>query len=67
VRCQICDKLLSDYEATWKHHLTEEYLDLCSNCARATNSITEDNLELMDYIDLDNTEDDLDWHIDNEE
>lgn len=64
MRCQICDKLLSDAEATWKHHLTNEYLDLCSNCARATNSITEDNLELLDFINIDK---DTDWYVDNEE
>lgn len=32
MRCQACDRLLSDYEATRKSETTKEYLDLCNYC-----------------------------------
>lgn len=32
MRCQCCDKLLTDYEATLKSAVTGEYLDICIDC-----------------------------------
>lgn len=46
MRCQACDCLLSDQEATKKSKITGEYYDLCSNCL----SYVIDNHE--DYSDI---------------
>ncbi len=35
MRCVICNKSLTDYEATRKHALTQEFLDMCSECVGA--------------------------------
>jgi hypothetical protein len=32
MRCVCCDVLLSDFEATRKHAITGEYLDVCNQC-----------------------------------
>lgn len=32
MRCQSCNKLLNDFEATRKHAHTGAYLDLCNRC-----------------------------------
>lgn len=32
MRCLCCGVILSDYEATRRHKVTGEYLDLCSEC-----------------------------------
>ena len=32
MRCYSCDCELSDYEATRKSKVTNEYIDLCSDC-----------------------------------
>lgn len=32
MRCKACDTLLSDYEASRKSLITNEYLDLCNHC-----------------------------------
>lgn len=32
MKCQCCDKMLSDYEATRKNAETGQYLDLCQDC-----------------------------------
>jgi hypothetical protein len=32
MKCQACDHLLSDREATRKCHTTKEYLDMCDRC-----------------------------------
>lgn len=32
MRCQCCNKALSDYESVLKHPLTKEYLDICLVC-----------------------------------
>jgi len=34
MRCIACNKVLSDFEATRKHEVTKEYLDLCNLCLR---------------------------------
>jgi len=35
MHCIICDKMLSDYEATRRHALTRQFLDLCNTCLRS--------------------------------
>jgi len=70
VRCQICDKLLSDFESTRKDAKTDQYLDMCFTCGRLTNQFcTVDNYDLMDSEDeanLDIVDDDY-WYIDNDD
>ena len=32
MRCVCCDKQLNDFEATRRHAMTREFLDLCNSC-----------------------------------
>lgn len=32
MRCKCCNSMLSDYEATMRHGVTNEYLDTCTDC-----------------------------------
>lgn len=32
MRCLACNRILSDYEATRKYALTNDYVDLCTPC-----------------------------------
>ena len=32
MRCQCCDRNLSDYESTLRHPETKEFLDICNKC-----------------------------------
>lgn len=32
MRCQCCNRNLSDYESVLKHPVTLEYLDICTKC-----------------------------------
>ncbi len=34
MRCQCCDKILNDYEATRRHAATGEFLDICNKCIK---------------------------------
>ena len=34
MRCQCCNKNLSDYESVLRHPVTMEYLDICTKCLR---------------------------------
>ena len=60
MRCQNCDRLLSDFEATRKHAITFQFLDLCKVCFKDVKTIipTIDNRALMTEQDFDNDEDD---------
>jgi len=60
MRCQNCDRLLSDFEATRKHAITFQFLDLCKVCFEDVKTIipTIDNRSLMTEQDLDNADDD---------
>ena len=35
MRCNCCNSLLTDYEATRRHALTKDFLDMCSQCFSA--------------------------------
>lgn len=41
MRCVACDCLLSNREATRKHLITEEYLDLCDTCLKSVEEVIE--------------------------
>lgn len=32
MRCSVCNRILSDYETTLKHAVTDEYMDTCIDC-----------------------------------
>lgn len=34
MRCQCCNTMLTDYEATIKHAITRKYLEICSDCLK---------------------------------
>lgn len=36
MRCQCCNKSLSDYESTARHAETNEFLDTCNQCLKDT-------------------------------
>ena len=51
MRCQICDKNLSDFESTRKHAITGQYLDTCNECLEAIEIIpTLDREDLRDVV-----------------
>jgi len=57
MRCLICDKLLSDFEATRKNVTTGEYIDICYTCSKHANIYSIDNYDLMDAEDEANIND----------
>lgn len=40
MKCICCNKGLSDYEATRRHGLTNEFLDLCNGCLSEVQALT---------------------------
>ena len=34
MRCQCCNAALTDFEATIKHGITRQYVELCSDCLK---------------------------------
>jgi hypothetical protein len=62
MKCICCNKSLSDFEATRRHGITNEFLDMCNACLRSvqdvsylttSNTLTEDSGidEELDNID----------------
>ena len=52
MKCICCNKSLSDFEATRRHGITNEFLDMCNSCLRSvqdvaylttSNTLTEDS------------------------
>lgn len=62
MHCVNCDRLLSDFEATRKHAITFQFLDLCKVCFEDVKTIipTIDNRSLMTEQDFDTDDDDED-------
>ena len=62
MHCVNCDRLLSDFEATRKHAITFQFLDLCKVCFEDVKTIipTIDNRSLMTEQDFDADPDDDD-------
>ena len=48
MRCQACDRNLSDFESTRKDSKTGEFIDLCNQCA----GIINEDLSIDDREDL---------------
>ena len=61
MRCKACDKLLTEYEATRKSIVTNEFLDLCNTCYNYIKDdvYTIDNQENINIHDVVECEDDL--------
>lgn len=57
MRCVSCNTLLSDYEATRKLALTNQYVDMCNQCFA---SVSED-LPTLERSDLAHDEDLIDY------
>ena len=62
MHCVNCDRLLSDFEATRKHAITFQFLDLCKVCFEDVKTIipTIDNRSLMTEQDFDTDDDEND-------
>ena len=62
MHCVNCDRLLSDFEATRKHAITFQFLDLCKVCFEDVKTIipTIDNRALMTEQDFDASDEDDD-------
>jgi len=51
MRCVCCNKALSDYEATRRHAVTREFLDMCNECFTQVNeSVTIPNTDRPDLL-----------------
>jgi hypothetical protein len=65
MKCQCCDRILTDYESTRKHAVTGSFIDLCQQCFKAVQADshlpTKDRKDLISSDDIDDsaqTEDD---------
>ena len=63
MRCACCDCLLSDFEATRRHALTKDFVDLCGECIASIRQDTE--FDTLDRPDLEASSDNWDM-IDND-
>lgn len=54
MKCVICNKTLNDYEATRKHLITHQYLDICQECyvAADLDIIHSDRKDLLHESDI---------------
>jgi hypothetical protein len=57
MRCTSCNTLLTDYEATRKLAITNEYVDMCNHCFA---SVSED-LPTIERLDLAHDDDLIDY------
>jgi NAD-dependent SIR2 family protein deacetylase len=55
MRCIACDKNLSDFESTRKHHESGEYIDMCNKCY---STIQQDVTDVDERHDLRHVDDD---------
>ena len=55
MRCQICDEVLTDFEATRRIQRTQVYFDLCNTCFKSidTNRLVTERKDLMTHRDFD--------------
>jgi len=61
MRCICCDTMLSPYESTRRHALTNEFMDMCKRCMRDMPNVPmKDRRDLVNSDDLDTSGDDED-------
>lgn len=59
MRCQACDKILTDFELTRKSTVSEDFLDLCNKCYKTIKEDVptverHDLMSIEDVVDFDN-------------
>ena len=68
MRCTCCNKILNDFEATRRHAVTGEFLDICNKCIKdlgipsIDRSDLKPNEEMVDDMEEDYVEGD--WNND---
>jgi len=66
MRCQCCDRVLTDFEATRKHAVTGMFIDLCQQCFKTVqmdaNLPTKDRRDLISEDDIDDSVEGEDEH-----
>jgi len=75
MRCQCCNKNLSDYESTLRHPVTGEFLDICKKClvdipiepVEPARRVDDNDYDVDDEIDSINTELDFYRNYDNDD
>ena len=60
MKCQACNKNLSDFESTRKSIVTGEYIDLCNKCISGVGIVSQDREDLRDVEVTDDDTDDFD-------
>jgi hypothetical protein len=58
MKCVCCNKNLSDFEATRRHALTNDFLDMCKSCLSEVQRLSP--LATKDRMDLDHEGEDYD-------
>ena len=53
MRCLCCDRILSDYEATTRHAVTNEFIEICNQCLDGLNIPTRSRPDLNPFEDMD--------------
>lgn len=49
MRCDCCNKLLNDFEATRKSAITGDYINTCNSCLKGLDIATVDRADLNPY------------------
>ena len=56
MRCQCCDKNLTDFESVLRHPVTMEFLDICSRCLKDIPINPVEPASEIDDVDYDDIE-----------
>ena len=65
MKCVCCNKNLSDFEATRRHGLTYDFLDMCKGCLSEVQRLSP--LATKDRMDLDHEGEDYDEQVDDDD
>lgn len=58
MKCIVCDRMLSDFEATRRHKVTFQFLDLCTKCLRSIHTeVPFGTIDRHDLLSIDDDED----------
>lgn len=60
MRCQCCNRNLSDYESTCRHGETGAFLDTCLTCLKDTGIPVHGRKDLLKTLDVNDNSDDSD-------
>ncbi len=67
MRCQCCNKNLTDYEAVLRHPVTLEFLDICSKCLKDIPINPVEPAGVMDDHDYDDVEEQFYYKSDSDD